>query len=68
MYQMMNHSENMRPAAQAEGMFSCALIAILMDTISMVSILISLIRILALRLRGLLILGNKSKGAIPAFG
>ena len=68
MYQMMERSASMMPAAVAEGMFSCALIAILMDTISMVSILISLIRILALRLRGLLILGNKSKGAIPNFG
>ena len=68
MYQMMNRSENMRPAAHAEGMFSCANIAAILDTISMVSILISLLSLLALRLRGLLILGGKSKGAIPVFG
>ncbi|MBQ2739210.1 MAG: hypothetical protein IJE22_05405 [Oscillibacter sp.] len=58
MYQMMNRSENMGPAAQAEGMFSCANIAVILDTITMVSIIL-------ISLLGLLI---SSGGKGPFFG
>ena len=55
---MMNRSENMGPAAQAEGMFSCANIAVILDTITMVSIIL-------ISLLGLLI---SSGGKGPFFG
>ena len=50
------------------SMHSASAMIMTMDARIMASIIISLIRLLALRLRGLLILGNKSKGAIPNFG
>ena len=48
MGQMMNHTSHMTAAAKAEAMFSCANIALILDTILLVSIFVILANLISL--------------------